>query len=63
MKLPYEAFVIQADHLIVQMVIASDPIYYWDQYTLLLEACGWTDLEFDLETLRRIDLAWRPNWN
>jgi len=63
MKLPYEAFVSRADHLIVQMIISSDPMYYWDQYTLLLEACGWTDQEFDAETLRRIDIYWRSFWN
>lgn len=63
MKLPYEAFVIRANRLIVKMVLSNDPIHYWDQYTLLLEACGWTDREFDRETLRRIDAAWRPPWN
>jgi len=63
MRLPYEVIVMQADRLIIKMVLSSNPTYYWDQYILLLEACGWTDLEFDMETLRRIDRNWRPLWN
>ena len=60
-RIPYEIVAIQADRIIFQMVVAPtmrQTIYYWDLYIDFITACGWTDREFDTETLRRVDAAW-----
>lgn len=31
-------------------------------YSCYLEACGWSEQEFDNETLRRIDNDWEFKW-
>lgn len=61
MRVPYEILIIEADRLIVQMAIARTPRqagYYWNLYIEYIKACGWTDREFDLETMRRVDAVW-----
>lgn len=58
MKLPYDSIAMEADRLIMLAVVAPYPRTYLDQYHDFLMACGWTDLELDRETLRRIDAAW-----
>lgn len=68
-RVPYDVVVIEADKLWLRMVIAPtwDSYHHWDVYTAFIEACGWTEREFDREMLRRIDLAWdnirRQIWN
>ena len=68
-RLPYEVVAVEADRLIIRMVVApsvEEVYYYWDLYVSYIEACGWTDQEFDKETIKRIDAAWilrRTNWN
>jgi hypothetical protein len=69
-RIPYEVVVIEADRLIVRMAIAPTPRqagHFWNLYIGFITACGWTDREFDLETLRRVDAAWenlrRQIWN
>lgn len=69
-RIPYEIIVVEADRLIVRMVIAPtsrQADYYWELYLGYIAACGWTDRELDREMLRRIDLAWenlrRQLWN
>lgn len=59
-RLPYELVVIEADKILLQMVLAPDwrAHEYFERYLLFITACGWTDLEFDAETLRRVDAAW-----
>ncbi len=60
-QIPYESVAIEADRLIVKMVLATtwaQMDYYWDVYLVFLDACGWTDKEFDAETLKRIDATW-----
>ncbi len=70
LRVPYELVAIEADRLIVRMAVAPTPrqaSYYWDLYIVYIEACGWTDREMDLETMRRVDAAWenlrRQIWN
>jgi len=45
----------------------DEATYYWDLYLGYISACGWTDQEYDKETLRRIDRNWenirRKIWN
>lgn len=69
-RIPYEIVAIEADRLIVRMVLSYEvglSLYYWELYLGYITACGWTDREFDLETLRRVDAAWenikRHLWN
>ena len=63
MRIPYELMVIQVNAIIIGMVVSSD-IRLWEGYLFLLDACGWTDQEYDQETLRRIDAAWDSQiWN
>lgn len=56
MKLPYDIIVIEAFKLIDDAVISYDSDL--SKYLDYIEACGWTNLEFDLETLKRIDCNW-----
>ena len=61
LRVPYEQVAMQVDHFINQMATSrsmEQGYYYWSMYTSFLEGCGWSDLEFDNETLRRIDLSW-----
>jgi len=69
-RIPYEIVAIEADRLIVRMVLSYElglSQYYWELYLGYIAACGWTDQEFDQETLRRVDVAWdnvkRQLWN
>ena len=55
-RIPYEIIAPEVERIILH--IASSPIYYWQLYVGYISACGWTDLEFDNETLCRVDAAW-----
>lgn len=44
-----------------KMVLAPEweqAYYYWDLCRGYIEACGWTNQEFDSETIRRVDKGW-----
>jgi hypothetical protein len=68
-RLPYELVAIEVDRLMFRMMLAApwEMQHYWDLCALYIEACGWTEREFDREMLRRIDAAWesfrRQLWN
>jgi hypothetical protein len=68
-RIPYDIVVIEANRIIIRMALAPawETCDYWDLYVAYIEVCGWTDQEFDRETLRRIDAAWenykRKIWN
>jgi hypothetical protein len=55
-KVPYDMIAMEADRLVILTIIS--PQTYLAQYYDFLMACGWTDWEFDLETLRRVDAIW-----
>lgn len=57
-RIPYEIVAIEANKLIVRMVLSDDCFYYYDLYIAYIQACGWTNLEFDEETMRHIDKNW-----
>lgn len=60
-RLPYEVVALEANRMIVRMALAPTlrlSIHYWQRYIQFITACGWTDREFDKETLRRIDANW-----
>lgn len=61
MRIAYDIVSIEVDRLLIKSVTARTPKrsqYYWSEYISYLEACGWTQQEFDEESIRRIDLAW-----
>jgi hypothetical protein len=60
-RIPYDIVAMQVDHFIIRMAASrsmEQAYYYRSMYTSFLEGCGWSDLEFDNETSRRIDLSW-----
>ena len=60
-KAPYDMVMLQADHLLELAIVAQDfqdRRTYLDQYYEFLNATGWTDYEYDAETLRRVDNDW-----
>lgn len=64
MKLPYDYIVDHAFHLIKLMAcIDNNGIIFMDELSDYLTASGWSDFEFDNETLGRIDLNWEPQLN
>jgi hypothetical protein len=69
-KVPYDIISVEANKLLQKMAITHDLktiSYWWDIYVSLLEASGWTPIEFDQETAKRVDAGWDdPNqtiWN
>ena len=63
MRVPYELVATQADNLIIGMALSLDT-RWWYRYLFFLDIHGWTDQEYDQETLRRIDAAWDSQiWN
>lgn len=65
-RIPYEVVAIEANSLIVKMSITSslEKIqYYWNLYVAYIESCGWTDQEYDKETLKRINQDWQQKQN
>lgn len=64
MRLPYELVSVQADALLIQMIVTGNLEYWWDYYQEYIKACGWTDQEFDAETLRHVSEGWDNTiWN
>jgi hypothetical protein len=67
MKVPYEIITLEVDKLITSMALSYNiPNNYWQYYLQYISACGWTDFEYDQETIRRIDLTWDDSylfWN
>lgn len=58
-KIPYDIVAIEANKLIIRMALSKyNDFYYYQLYLTFIQACGWTDQEFDEETLKRIDKAW-----
>lgn len=60
-RIPYDSMALEANRFIINMVKASsweEAFSCWDQYIDFIEKCGWTDREFDLETIKRVDAAW-----
>jgi hypothetical protein len=60
-KIPYDLIAIEADKLISRMVLSSEIKNYYVMYLLYINACGWSERDFDKETLSRIDSSWEEN--
>jgi hypothetical protein len=66
MKLPYESIVWMADRLFMRSATANslaESIHHFKIYFCYLDACGWSEQEFNAETLRRIDSNWNSPWD
>jgi len=60
-KLPYDVVALEANKLLDNLYRAKDldeASAMYDTYVQYLEACGWDDKSFDIESLKRIDKAW-----
>lgn len=60
-RIPYERVAMEVDSYLLRAATSKtfeSRCYWWDKYLLFLDACGWTDYEFDAETLRRIEIEW-----
>lgn len=57
-KIPYNIVAIEANKLIVRAVMANDDFYHYDLYMDYIHACGWSNFEFDQETIKYIDKNW-----
>ena len=60
-KIPYDLIAIEADKLISRMVLSSEEKNYYLIYLLYINACGWSEKDFNSETLSRIDSSWEEN--
>lgn len=60
-KIPYEIVAIEATKILNKILSSSEEGMindYYDKYVQYLNACGWSDSEFDKESLKRIDADW-----
>ncbi len=65
--MPYDLVAINVSRIISSMIdfhLAND--FFAEQkasaiYHAFLSGCGWTDVSFDAEMLRRIDASWQIN--
>jgi hypothetical protein len=55
MKLPYEQVDEQADAILMRLLDCGDQAAVYAEYQAFLRTCGWTETEFNAETLRRVD--------
>lgn len=63
-KVPFKTISLEIDRFISKMVMALDwsqSFYWWEQYNIYLESCGWSDFEIDQELLKIIDESWEIN--
>ncbi len=57
-KIPYDLVAIEAEKILLKLLVSSDKFYYYDYYLNFIKACGWSDSEFDEETLNRVENNW-----
>jgi hypothetical protein len=59
MKLPYEQVSEQADLILMKMLDPNaDQAAIYEDYQDWLRAAGWSEGEFNAETMRRVDADW-----
>jgi len=58
MRIPYELVAVETEIILMKIITSDQLEYWWDYYHAYLEAVGWDDNDFDIETLRRIDESW-----
>lgn len=64
MKMPYSLVALRVEELIKNAALFSlvqnyEAAYaFFDEMALYLTYCGWSEEEFDCETLKRIDRGW-----
>lgn len=66
MKIPFEIVSIYATIFYTKMAAApslDESFFFQDLYYTYITSCGWSDLEFDTELLRRINDNWDLMYN
>ena len=64
MKLPYSLVTLRVEELVKNAALFSlacnyeAAYYFFEEIDLYLSYCGWSEEEFDFETLKRIDKGW-----
>lgn len=65
-RVPYDIVSVEANRIIIRMAVASsweESYYYWDLYYSYINNCGWSNKDFDKETLLKIDATWEKYLN
>lgn len=60
-RLPYDTIALEAERIIMKMVLAPSwetSHYYWKLYLGYIDACGWDNESYDQELLKRVDASW-----
>jgi hypothetical protein len=62
-RIPYEIMAFEAERILMQGLLGTndDLLEAYERYVDYIEACGWTEREFDEETLKRVDHNWDTN--
>lgn len=64
MKINFQTVSLEANRIFMMMISHPESCeQYWDQYHTFLNLCGWSDTEFDRETLKIVDRSWEPELN
>ena len=66
MKIPFEIVSYYANIFSAKMAAAfpsEEFLFYQDLYYKYITSCGWSDLEFDSELLRRVNENWDLMYN
>ena len=66
MRITFDLVSYYANLFLQKMALANsreESLYYSDLYFSYVESCGWSDIEFDRELLRRIDDNWDLMYN
>jgi len=66
MRIPFELVNYHANLFLTRLALAdskTESEYYRDLYFAYIDSCGWSDIEFDQELLRRIDDSWDLMYN
>lgn len=62
MKVPFEIVAYYAEMFLIK-ACTNGSYLYLDLYHAYIDSCGWSDVEFDLELLRRVDENWDLMYN
>lgn len=60
-KIPYEIISSKIDNLVLLMAVSPNyqsSLFWYKQYISFLNSCGWSPIDYDSETLSRVDDVW-----
>lgn len=66
-RLPYDQVIVRAMKLLYRAIAETNEslaVIFFKEYSEYLKSCGWDDVSFDAEMLKRVDQNWvDPNIN